>query len=134
MQTKTESSKAVRVVSSVLGTLLLLGVVVGCAAWLLGGSSDSKANKADLDKQTAVVMCQQFVGDRLKAPGSAKYSGVEDTKITPTSGTHGFKVVGYVDSENSFGAKLRSDYTCVVRTTDGIEWTLSSLNILDGGR
>lgn len=132
MQTKTEPSKAVRVVSTVLGTLLLLGVVVGCAAWLLGGPSDPKTNQDSLDKQTAVVMCQKFIEDRLKAPGSAKYSGVEDTKITATSG--GFKVVGYVDSENSFGAKLRSNYTCVVTTTDGQEWTLDRLNILDGGR
>ncbi len=46
----------------------------------------------------------------LKAPGSARW--VDDTYI-PKSG----EIIGYVDSQNSYGALLRSVYAC---TLDGV--------------
>jgi hypothetical protein len=40
-----------------------------------------------------------------------------------------FRVTGYVDAQNMFGAMLRKGFTCVVRSRDGQNWTLEELSI-----
>ena len=63
----------------------------------------------------AEVTARQFVLKRLKAPSTAKF--VEESSMLPRDGT--WLVVGAVDSQNSFGAMLRTQYTCGVRHVGG---------------
>ena len=58
--------------------------------------------------------CERAVKARLKSPTSAQF----DTKSYATASTAGFtvKVSGTVDSQNSFGAMIRSNFACVVTT------------------
>ena len=72
----------------------------------------STKNKQQNSPTQAWTLCEQFVSDRLKAPSTADFSGYSETTITG-SGLGPWKVSGYVDSQNSFGAKLRSRYSCV---------------------
>ena len=51
-------------------------------------------------------------------------SGQEHTQL----GAHRWKVTGAVDAENSFGAKLRSDYSCEL-TVSGEKWTAVTVNV-----
>ncbi|THA72588.1 hypothetical protein E6R60_26225 [Streptomyces sp. A0642] len=76
--------------------------------------------------QSAAIMCEKFVKERLKSPGSADFSGVTETKITPTTekAPWTYLVNGYVDSQNSFGASVRNDYRCLIKTSDDKTWTL----------
>jgi len=63
---------------------------------------------------TATTNCQAFVKERLKAPATAKFSNEVRREMEG-----GFYIVtGSVDSQNSFGATLRSKYNCMV-TKDG---------------
>lgn len=94
-------------------TVVALGLLVA------GCSGDNP------DDATAEVMCQDFVKDQLKAPGSAKFS--EERADEPFDGE--WKVTGVVDSENGFGALLRAEYTCRMTHDDG-EWTADEVTVV----
>ncbi|MFJ2002167.1 hypothetical protein [Streptomyces chartreusis] len=84
--------------------------------------------------ESAAVMCEEFVKQRLKSPGSAEFPGVTDSdyaKTTVLSDTKPwkYKVVGVVDSQNGFGAKVRLDYVCTVSTKDGDKWTRDDIQL-----
>ena len=55
--------------------------------------------------------CTAAVKDQLKAPGSADFQGNTDVDYRTTGGDN-IMVIGWVDAQNSFGAKLRSNFTC----------------------
>lgn len=98
------------------GAAVLLCLIGAVAKNAIGGSGSAQATDA---KQ----VCERFVKDQLKAPGSAKFSGA-----TATTTGGGYTVTGDVDAQNTFGASLRSRYTCVVRYDDPTrEWRLVSL-------
>jgi hypothetical protein len=74
----------------------------------------------DPDKYGAEVMCEEFVEDRLKSPGSADFQRPTTTEV----GTNTWLVSGSVDAQDGFGALVRVDYECTVRgDSDGL-WTL----------
>lgn len=76
----------------------------------------------------AYAISKQFVKDRLRSPSTAKFpwSATETTDL----GARGWRVKAYVDSQNAFGAMIRTEYTCEVKTTDGgTNWTLMNLQM-----
>jgi len=96
------------------GTVALAVLIVGCM-WFSNRGSDPP------DGFDAQVACKSFVEDRLKSPSSADFSNVTHSGDSPR-----WTVTGSVDAENSFGASLRSDWTCTVRL-DGGDFVLESL-------
>lgn len=64
------------------------------------------------------LACQDWVRDRLKAPGTAKFvrGSTETGRMTDTTR---WVSRGAVDAENSFGATLRNRYECVALVTGG---------------
>lgn len=89
-----------------------------------GGGSGGAGTDTATDTE-AFVMCQQFVRDRLKAPASAGFPLSYEATITggPTLWT----VRSHVDSENSFGAQIRTRFTCSVNYEGGDRWELRNL-------
>lgn len=88
-------------------------VVVAFVLWysvaLSDGGNDSGSGGF------ARLACEQKVKAQLASPSSARFSGV-----SATEGTAGrWTVTGNVDAENSFGASLRSSFTCDLRHTSG---------------
>lgn len=82
---------------------------------------------------SAFEVCKDFVKDRLKSPGSATFRNQfeDDGEVVVTgSGRGPYTIVSTVDSENSFGASLRSRFTCTVTNTDGDNWKLNDINIV----
>lgn len=59
-------------------------------------------------ERQAVTQCEGFADKRLKAPASADYN------LAASETGDGWLVTGTVDSENSFGAKIRSSVRCVL--------------------
>lgn len=65
------------------------------------------------DASMAYVMSQNFVKRHLKAPSTAAFpSGV--ARYSQAIGNCQFAVNSYVDSQNSFGAMVRSSYTATM--------------------
>lgn len=97
-----------------------VAVIVGSAA---GSGDDTLADDIGT-KWGAESTCEGFVEWRLKAPSTAEY---RDT-ATSYLGDRSWKVVGSVDSANSFGAMLRNRYTCTVQLQPALErWQLVDL-------
>ena len=94
---------------------LILGVIIGV---------DLLKKPHVPDGTDAAAVCKQMVKDRLKSPSSAEFSGVGYDGTSPV-----WTVTGAVDAENSFGAKLRLNWRCVVEINGG--WKLLSLSGLD---
>lgn len=89
---------------------LALTLITGCGA-------------SGPDRYEAEAICQQFVKERLKSPGTADFG---DETTTEAGGE--WTVTGSVDSENLFGGTVRNRYTCVARPRpDGKLWDLVSL-------
>jgi len=88
--------------------------------------------KDEIDKVSAYVMVKGFVEDRLKAPSTAEFQGVWDgfdyDRNVTYLGNQTYTIRSYVDSENSFGAKIRNHFQAKIQQTGKDNWTLKSLN------
>ena len=104
---------------------VIIGVIVSLSGGDDGGSGGSPAEDKG-DKIGAQVVCEDFVERQLKSPGSAEFSEEKVTGAHPE-----FTVKGAVDSENSFGALIRNNYTCTVTYKGNDNWNLVELTGLD---
>ena len=75
-------------------------VVAVCLLLVACGDDERAADKAD-----AAFIAQNVIKEVLKAPATADFGR---DKVFSSGGV--FSVFGYVDAENSFGAKLRMHY------------------------
>jgi hypothetical protein len=67
-------------------------------------------SKSDYDSDTsyeAIAQCEAAIKERLKAPSTADFN-------SSAVGGGTWTVTGTVDAENSFGAKVRTNYQCSV--------------------
>lgn len=87
------------------------------------------------DDIEVAVMSEQFVRDFLRAPATAGFPMAGDEQYVNVEvvnrGREVFRVTSHVDSENGFGAQIRSPYTAKLRHLGDGEWRLMSLT-LDG--
>lgn len=103
--------------------LALVGLVSFCSI-AVSDDADELPGSAELEYEAQDV-CHQFVEKRLRAPATARFERFDEATITVSGGVH--TVRGHVDSENGYGALVRSNYTCQVRHTDGHEFELLSV-------
>lgn len=133
----------------------VMGVLVVLVIWLViasAGSDDdverrpviksttpTKKPASKHDKHGAWVYCQSFVKQVLKSPGSADFGGVlsgeyqSPSEHTKHIGDGVYECKGWVDSENSFGAKLRNRFALTIKYAeqDGEEgWQLIKQPVL----
>jgi hypothetical protein len=98
---------------------VVFGVVLFVAS--PGASGDSTDDHSDM----AVVMCEDFVRDSLRAPSTADFASASDATVDQLQpGT--YSVTSHVDAQNGFGAMIRTRYACTVRY-DGEAWYLKAL-------
>lgn len=97
------------VVVGVLFLAFVLSVVIGRSG--NSGPSPYSARRA----------AERFVEERLKAPGTAKFSGNSETQVM-SAGDGTYNVIGWVDAQNNFGAQIRSPYFVKLRHRGGDKW------------
>lgn len=94
-------------------TIFLIFVVVAVLVVVKCSCSNDEENKIKTyDKIDALTHAQIYIKEKLKSPASAEFEGGTDGVIKVNDTT--FTVIGTVDSQNSFGAMLRSNYSCKV--------------------
>lgn len=76
----------------------------------------------------ALTACQAHVLDRLKAPASAKFPDRYNVKRSPHQV---YLIESYVDSQNSYGAMLRSGWRCKIQFDGGLPERSVSREALD---
>ncbi len=87
-----------RSLSCVFLVILMVLCITGC-----GTSSD------EFDEFDAQVVAESEVKERLKSPSTADFSPYRETSITQDGNE--WRVEGWVDAQNGFGAIIRSEYT-----------------------
>jgi hypothetical protein len=92
-----------------IGAVVIIG---GIAAWTITHPTKTTYDTVG----NAQEACHQFVSKQLKSPTSASFNSDTDT-VTPVAA--GWMVIGQVDADNSFGAKLRSPFSCRVHLSSG---------------
>lgn len=82
-------------------------------------STESKSNySSSSSKETDAKICAvKAVEDTLKAPSTAEFCSYSEMEATNLGGNE-WKITGYVDAENSFGAMLREYWTVRLTLTD----------------
>ena len=120
-----------------VGQPAAIGCIVVLVLMLVGGvafcTNQKKApeKSACEDPFLAYGMAQQFVSERLKAPATADYPSMAsgDATVTPL-GQCKFLVSSYVDSENGFGANVRTRFTATLTAPEtGGTWSLDALQV-----
>ena len=92
---------------------LVIGLPVACTLALGDGTGEWEPTTTE-----ARAICEGWVEDQLKSPATAKF---QDGGAS--GGPSGYTIDGTVDSENSFGALVRSDWTCDIRWDEsGDQW------------
>ena len=130
---KQENKMNTKMITFLLG-LLLIG---GCL------SAEDKKELAEErrreqqygSRSMAWIMAQDFVEARLKSPGSASYGDWLEQNYSDNVTDLGeglYHTRGWVDSQNGFGAMLRSNFLCTLQYNGNDRWTCTWLVI--GGR
>ncbi len=111
----------------ILPALVIIAVIV--MVIVLTNQKDLDPQPDRGDKAGAWVMCQQFVKEQLKAPSTAKFPLVDLTKDVIDLGDDRYRAMAYVDAENSFGARLRIDFTCELEYQGNDVWQPISVKL-----
>ena len=105
------------------GIIVVAGIIFGLM-WL---SSDKSEPSPGSEKTMAHIMSQGFVKKRLKSPGSAEFPSMAwdktDIRISFDRSTGLYTVRAWVDAQNSFGAKIRTNYIVVLKEARPDNWT-----------
>jgi hypothetical protein len=109
---------------------IAVAVVGACiVAGAFGLASDGSGGQRDeADGVEAYVMCQGFVKDRLRAPGTAEFPPSARADVDELAGD-AWRVRAWVDAENAFGGEVRTPFECRVAYEGGGEWRLDWLEI-----
>jgi hypothetical protein len=98
-----------------IGCVSLIVIIVAIAVLLLSPSPAKPPSESLVYAHSQII-----VEDYLKAPATAKYPGSDGYTVTKIN-DYEYTVASYVDSENSFGAIVRSRF--VVSISYNEDWT-----------
>ena len=111
----------------------VLGLVLIGGVGLFMKMAATPPSPEDLNSpRNAALVCRQFVQARLKAPTTAKFPNVYDNEsgVGYALLDSGARVVtAYVDSQNGFGAMIRTPFTCTVTWQHDDTWHLNDLRL-----
>ena len=116
-----------------LAAVAILGGLVVCVLFCSGvfsGDASPPSSSSWDDEYHATEMADKFVREHLTAPSTARFPWNADSV---TKERDGWRVRSHVDSQNGFGAIIRSEYVCVVRHEGNRSWECLFLEI-DGKR
>ena len=115
--------------------LIIVGVIIviillGAGGWFYFAAQQNEAQTKKADEVDIYIQiyiqAQEFVKQGLKSPATAKFPSlaiqVDDL------GDKRYKVLSYVDSQNSYGALLRNDWTVIMKLSEN-EWILERMVI-----
>ena len=106
-----------KVTYSIIGVILLVWIIV--ASSTCGGSKD-KTPESQVTSSRAWQIAKDMVKDKLKSPSTADFPWTEDryTMLKDSA----IMIIGHVDSQNSFGAMIRTNFSITLQYRGG-EWS-----------
>ena len=111
------------------GCLIFFAIVFGLAVIITMATGDGSDEGPT--KLTAYSMTQGWVEDRLKSPSTADFPGGRYDEHTTQIDDNTFRVSSYVDSQNSFGAEIRTHFEAEVEFLGDDKWRLNRLDFFE---
>jgi hypothetical protein len=97
----------------------LLTVIVFIFFAFGSGNSDGSSS-SEHSKMVAYNYAEDYIEQTLKSPSTAKFPGIfQKKKHTTSLGDGKYRISSWVDSQNVFGAKIRSRWSCEITFVDG---------------
>jgi hypothetical protein len=118
----------------------LTAVLVGCGSASKSESESapqrpetSRASEAQAEQriERAYEFCIEKITEQLRAPATARFSERDDGR-EGADGDRRFLFTGTVDSENGFGALLRSEWACDIRWSPSAGFAAESAIVAEG--
>ena len=117
-------AKGPTTISTVPG-LIIIVLVSSLLIWAMSDktapmtlvTSEGTAPTKKINDASAYVQCKNFVMERLRAPATADFPFMDYTAWDMGNDT--WVVKSYVDSQNGFGAMIRSNWHCKVQYVGG---------------
>ncbi len=106
-------------VGAILTWVIVFNVFKGCVSTTSSYSSS--------DRITVLTMAQELVKDTLAAPSTARFPWPSEHDVRELGGGR-YSVSSYVDSQNVFGAMVRTHYTAIVQDVGDGKWRLENLD------
>ena len=106
------------IVQLFIGYFAVLGLLYGI----------DTVREANQNKETAYIVAQGFISQKLIRPASARFPSIDDDGVRITSlGKNHYSISGYLLSKNTFGSELRSEYSCTIRYVGSGEWVYEKI-------
>ena len=93
-------------------TFAIAAALAACAC--ADTSPEAKARQA-LDNASVMttLLCEEAMEAQLKSPATADYPFGHSTAVEALDASR-YRLASYVDSENAFGATVRTNFACIV--------------------
>jgi len=102
--------------------IIVFAVVIIIFAWAISGCEEllttSSSSSSKVDSVDAYSCAKEKVLEALKSPSSADFPSVFSGDIKFNQSGDSWAVDSYVDAQNSFGASLRSTFSCNLTIPD----------------
>jgi hypothetical protein len=80
-----------------------------------GSDDDNSSSSTETNKMLAYNYAEDFVKQRLKSPSTAEFPGLfEKADHITELGNDEYRINSWVDSQNGFGAMIRSKFSCKI--------------------
>lgn len=81
-------------------------------------------------EQVALILAEDIIKEKLKSPSTAEFPGLfESINHVKYIGDNKYQIDSWVDSQNSFGATIRTRYSCIMVKEGDYNWSMYKLQI-----
>ncbi len=117
-----------------LAFVVVAFIVMGYAISHSGSNTSSSTSQPKDESLMAYIQAQDYVKRNLKSPSSAKFPVVAPKEGVDSQNSNVYDIGAYVDSQNSFGAMLRSQWAAQIVYKGGDDadpknWEITRLDI-----
>ena len=128
------------ILTKINNKIILIGILFLVVISFSGCDSTSENNNTNTSTSMASIQAKEYVKKSLKSPSTAKFPGLwglaNDGVVAYEKETNRYEIVSYVDSQNSFGATIRSNWSVVLKNLGGDDsdiknWQLERMIIND---
>ncbi|RPI06745.1 MAG: hypothetical protein EHM64_01860 [Ignavibacteriae bacterium] len=105
-------------------------IILGVFAFIVIANlfSDSGTQSKDSLRTNAYTMAKHFIKEQLTSPASADFASMSESNISTKDGVT-FTISSYVDSQNSFGAVIRTNFVVKIRYIESTnKWRLEDIS------
>lgn len=117
--------------TELIAFLIIFGLIFLVLKCSCSETDEEKAIRNEQNiKFHAYFNSQQCLKDLLKSPSTAEFPSGSEQFVTRID-DNTFIINSYVDSQNSFGAMLRTNFVCQVTLIDNENYTCDSVKLLE---